>query len=430
MKRPTEKVVLAYSGGLDTSVCVRWIQEKYRAEVIALTVDLGQGSDLDEARRRALASGAVKAIVVDAKDMFVEYFAFPALQAGAIYEGEYVLATALGRPLIAKLLVDVAKEEGATAVAHGSTGKGNDQVRFDVSVNTLAPDLRIIAPVREWTMTRDQEIEYARKHRIPVPVTKKSPYSIDQNLWGRSIEAGVLEDPWTEPPEEIYAWTTDPRDAPDEPQGIQIEFEGGIPVALDGVQMNGVELILKLNEIAGRHGIGRVDHLENRLVGIKSREIYEAPAATVLHKAHQMLEDMTLSKNAARFKTLVSKEYADLIYNGLWFSALHQDLRAYVVSNQRYVTGTVRMKLFKGVCHAVGRKSPCSLYSLPLATYDTGDQYDHEAALGFIKIHGLAQRIQAQVQLLGQGATPKELPSVTPPKVRKEALKIATAEEQ
>lgn len=279
-------------------------------------------------------------------------------------------------------------------------------------------------------MTRDQEIEYAQKHCIPVPVTKKSPYSIDQNLWGRSIEAGVLEDPWTEPPEDIYAWTADPRNAPDEPQGIQIEFEEGIPVALDGVRMNGVELISKLNTIAGRHGIGRVDHLENRLVGIKSREIYEAPAATVLHKAHQMVEDITLSKNAARFKTLVSKEYADLIYNGLWFSALHQDLRAYVVSNQRYVTGTVRMKLFKGVCHVVGRKSPCSLYSLPLATYDVGDQYDHKAALGFIKIHGLAQRTQAQVQWLGQAPTPKELPSVTPPKVRKEALKVATAKGQ
>jgi len=278
-------------------------------------------------------------------------------------------------------------------------------------------------------MTREQEIEYAQEHRIPVPVTKKSPYSIDQNLWGRSIEAGVLEDPWTEPPEEVYAWTTDPRDAPDKPQIIEIEFEEGIPVALDGVRMNGVALISELNEIAGRHGIGRVDHLENRLVGIKSREIYEAPAATVLHKAHQMLEDITLSKNAARFKTLVSKEYADLIYNGLWFCALHQDLRAFVVSNQRYVTGTVRMKLFKGVCHVIGRKSPSSLYSFSLATYNVGDQYDHKAALGFIKIHGLSQKTQAQVQLLGQASKPKELPSVTPPKVRKEALKIATAKE-
>ena len=430
MKHAAEKVILAYSGGLDTSVCVQWIREQYGMEVITLTADLGQGVDLDEARHRALAVGASKAIIVDAKDMFVEYFAFPALQAGAIYEGEYVLATALGRPLIAKLMVDVAREEGATTVAHGSTGKGNDQVRFDVSVNTLAPDIRIIAPVREWTMTRDQEIEYAQEHGIAVPVTKKSPYSIDQNLWGRSIEAGVLEDPWTEPPDDIYAWTTDPQNAPDEPQVIEIEFEEGIPVALDGERMKGAALIAKLNTIAGRHGIGRVDHLENRLVGIKSREIYEAPAATVLYKAHQILEDMTLSKDAARFKTLVSKEYADLIYNGLWFCALHQDLRAFVVSNQRYVTGTVRMKLFKGVCHVIGRKSPSSLYSFSLATYDEGDQYDQEAALGFIKIHGLSQKTQAQVQLLGQATKRKELPSVTPPKMRKEALRVATAEEQ
>ncbi|MFH1006291.1 MAG: argininosuccinate synthase [Candidatus Latescibacterota bacterium] len=429
MKHAGEKVILAYSGGLDTSVCVQWIREHYGMDVITLTADLGQGADLDEARHRALTVGASKAIVVDAKELFVEYFAFPALQAGAIYEGEYVLATALGRPLIAKLLVDAAKEEGASAVAHGSTGKGNDQVRFDVSINTLAPELRIIAPVREWSMTRDQEIEYARTHGIAVPVTKKNPYSIDQNLWGRSIEAGVLEDPWAEPPEDIYAWTASPKNTPDEAQEIVLEFEEGIPVALDGEQMNGVALIAKLNQIAGRHGIGRVDHLENRLVGIKSREIYEAPGATVLHKAHQILEDLTLSKDAARFKTMVSKEYADLVYNGLWFCALHQDLRAFVVSNQRFVTGTVRLKLFKGNCHVTGRKSPSSLYNFSLATYDEGDQYDQGAAIGFIKIHGLSQKTQAQAQLLGAGAKPKELPSVTPPKIRMDALKVATAED-
>lgn len=419
-----EKVVLAYSGGLDTSVSIKWLQEKYNMEVIALTVDVGQGDDLDAIKKKAIQVGAIKSIVVDARELFVKYFVFPALQAGAIYEGEYPLATALARPLIAKLLVDVARSEGATAVAHGCTGKGNDQVRFDVSIQTLAPQLKIIGPVREWRMTRDEEIEYAKKHGIPIPVTLESPYSVDQNLWGRSIEAGILEDPWIEPPEEIYEWTVNPAKAPDTPQYLEIGFEQGIPISLDGVPLDGITLISRLNKLAGQHGIGRIDHLENRLVGIKSREIYEAPAATVLHKAHQALEDMTLSKDAARFKTLVSKEYADLIYNGLWFSALHQDLLAFVASNQRYVTGTVRVKLFKGVCSVVGRKSPYSLYNLALATYDSRDIFDHSAALGFIKIHGLAQKTQAQVQLLGETRTVKELPSITPPPLDREQMEI------
>ena len=420
---------MAYSGGLDTSVCIRWIQEKYAMDVVTLTVNLGQGSDLNGIKHRAVATGAVKAIVYDARQMFVDYFVFPALQAGAIYEGEYLLATALGRPLIAKLLVDVAQEEEASAVAHGSTGKGNDQVRFDVSVNTLAPDLRVIAPVREWRMTRDEEILYAQKHSIPIPVSRKNPYSVDRNLWGRSVEAGSLEDPSTEPPEEVYEWTMNVAKTPDEPEYVEIQFEHGVPVALDGREMDGVALIDRLNEVAGRHGIGRIDHLENRLVGIKSREIYEAPAATVLHKAHQLLEDLTLSKDQARFKALISKEYADLVYNGLWFSALHRDLRGFVMSNQQYVSGTVRMRLFKGNCTVAGRTSPQSLYSLSLATYDTGDVYDHSAALGFIKIHGLAQRTQAQIQLLGEARMIKELPSVAPPRIESEALEILTPED-
>ncbi|MBI4639252.1 MAG: argininosuccinate synthase [Candidatus Tectomicrobia bacterium] len=424
-----QKVVLAYSGGLDTSVSIKWIQEKYDMDVIALTIDLGQGSDLAPAKGKALKIGAIKALVIDAKEMFVNYFVFPALQAGAIYEGEYPLATALGRPLIAKLLVDVARDEGAQAVAHGCTGKGNDQVRFDVSVKTLAPDLKIIGPVREWRMTRDEEIRYAQEHGIPVSATIESPYSTDQNLWGRSIEAGVLEDPWAEPPEEIYEWTVNPTKAPNEPLYLDVTFEGGIPIALNEKERDGVGLITELNRLAGTHGVGRIDHLENRLVGIKSREIYEAPAATVLHKAHQALETMTLSKDAARFKLLVSKEYADLIYNGLWFSALHQDLLAFIASNQRHVTGTVRVKLYRGTCTVVGRKSHKSLYSMSLATYDKGDTYDHEAAIGFIKIHGLSQQIQAQVQLLKEPQPLKELPSITPPKVAKESIETVNREE-
>ena len=399
-----DKVVLAYSGGLDTSVAIRWLQEKYNMEVIAVTVDVGSERDLPAIRDKALRIGASKALVVDAKELFVKYFIFPALQAGAIYEGTYPLATALARPLISKIMVDVARQEGAVAVAHGSTGKGNDQVRFDVSVGALAPDLRIIAPVREWRMTRDEEIEYAEKHGIPIPVTAASPYSIDVNLWGRSIEAGILEDPWVEPPEDAFLWTVDPRHAPDEPAYVDIEFERGIPVALDGQRMDGVELISRLNELAGQHGVGRIDTIENRLVGIKSREVYEAPAGVTLHLAHSELEKMTLTKDQARFKAKVAAEFADMVYNGLWFSALHQDLAAYVASSQRHVTGTIRVKLLKGVARVVGRQSPKALYDVALATYDRGDAFDHSAAVGFIKLWGLPLRTQSQVQWIGQSS--------------------------
>jgi len=393
-------VVLAYSGGLDTSVAIRWIKEKYSLDVITLTIDVGNERDMAGIAARAEKIGAVKALVVDGRTDFVRYFVWPALQAGAIYEGQYPLATALARPLIARLLVEVARAEGAVAVAHGCTGKGNDQVRFDVSINTLAPDLKIIAPVREWSMTRDNEIAYAAEHGIPIQATNASPYSVDQNLWGRSVECGVLEDPWAEPPEEVYAWTTKPNGPAAEPTYLEISFERGVPVALDGEEMDGVALIETLNRLAGSYGIGRIDHIENRLVGIKSREVYEAPAATVLHSAHRALESLTLSRDQARFKEVVAGEYARLIYNGQWYSALHQDLAAYVQSTQRFVSGVVRVKLSPWHCAVVGRKSEHSLYSHSLATYNSGDQFDHNAALGFIKLWGLPLTTQAQAQLL------------------------------
>ncbi|OGO31329.1 MAG: argininosuccinate synthase [Chloroflexi bacterium RBG_16_56_11] len=402
----TEIVVLAYSGGLDTSVAIKWLHEKYHVDVIAVTIDVGNEKDFSAVRQKALKVGAIKALVIDGKELFVKYFLFPALQANALYEGQYPLATALSRPLMVKLIVDAAVAEGARAIAHGCTGKGNDQVRFEVGINALAPDMKIIAPAREWGMTREETIAYAQKHGIPIPVTKKSPYSVDENLWGKSAECGVLEDPWVEPPADVYTWTKSPAEAPDEPQYLEIGFEKGVPVTLDGDVLDGIALIQKLNETAGRHGIGRIDHIENRVVGIKSREIYEAPAATVLIQAHQALEAMTLSKDQLRFKQKVSVECADLIYNGLWFSQLNRDLSAYIISSQRYVTGTVRVKLFKGTCNVVGRKSPWSLYNLGLATYDKGDKFNQKAAEGFIHLWGLPVKTQAQVQLLGDKEGP------------------------
>jgi len=404
-----KKIVLAYSGGLDTSVAIRWLQEERGYDVIALTIDLGNEKDLQTVEQRAYEIGAIKAIVRDGKQPFVDYFAFPALMAGAVYEGQYLLATAIGRPLIAKMLVDVAREEGATAIAHGCTGKGNDQVRFDVSTRALDPDLEIIAPVREHRMSREEQIEWAAARNVPVPATKASPYSTDENLWGRSIEAGVLEDPWASPPEDIYAWTRSVAAAPDAPREIEIEFAHGRPVSLDGHEMDGVTLVQTLNQWAGEHGIGRTDMVEDRLIGIKSREIYEAPAAWTLHAAHEALEQLTLSKPQLRTKNSLRQEYADLIYNGLWFTAHHQDLAAYVASTQRHVSGVVRMRLHKGQAVAVGKKSPKSLYSYQLATYDRGDQYDHNAALGFINIWGLPVAQQARKQLLAEGEAPFQL---------------------
>ncbi|MFC2045691.1 argininosuccinate synthase [Chloroflexota bacterium] len=402
----SDKVVLAYSGGLDTSVAVKWLAEKYGFDVIAVNIDVGNEKDFSAVRQKAIDVGAIKAAVIDAKELFVRYFIFPALQADAIYEGQYPLATALSRPLMAKLLVDTAIEEGASAIAHGCTGKGNDQVRFEVSISALAPDIKIIAPAREWGMTREETIRYAEQHNIPVPITISSPYSIDECLWGKSIECGALEDPWVEPPDDAYTWTKSVDKAPDKPQYIEIEFEEGIPVALDGKKLDGVTLIRQMNEIAGEHGVGRIDHIENRVIGIKSREIYEAPAATVLLQAHQALEDMTLAKDQLRFKQKVAQEYADLIYNGLWFSQLNRDLSAYILSSQRYVTGNVRIKLFKAHSTVVGRKAPRSLYNLSLATYDKGDLFDQSASAGFIHLWGLPVKTQAQVQLLAEKEGP------------------------
>jgi argininosuccinate synthase len=393
-----DKMVLAYSGGLDTSAAIKWLKEKYDSDVIAVTIDVGNEKDFTLVKEKALNAGAIKAVVIDAKESYVNEFIFPALKANAFYEGEYPLATALSRPLMARLMVEIARQEGATAIAHGCTGKGNDQVRFEVSISALAPDIKTLAPAREWGMTREDTIAYAKKHGIPVPVTVKSPYSVDAAVWGRSVECGVLENPWNEPPEDAYDMTVSVEQAPDKPEYIEIDFEEGIPVALNGSPMNGLELIQTLNEIAGRHGVGRIDMVENRLVGIKSREIYEAPAAVTLLKAHRALEALVLSKPQLNFKSRVSQEYADLIYNGLWFSTHREDLAAYVDSTQRYATGTVRVKLLKGNATVTGRKSPYSLYELSLATYDKGDLFDQSDAPGFIHLWGLPLKTQARCQ--------------------------------
>jgi argininosuccinate synthase len=403
VKGPTagETIVLAYSGGLDTSVAVAWLRETYGFEVVTCTGNLGSVKDLEGIQRKAIRSGAKKAIVHDARETFVRFFLWPALQAGALYEGRYPLATALGRPLLAKLLVDAARDEGARYVAHGSTGKGNDQVRFDLAVGALAPEMTVIAPLRNgMNMTREDEIDYAKARGIPVPVTKKSPYSVDENLWGRSIEAGVLEDPWGAPPRDVFQWTVDPDEAPQRPREIVIGFDLGVPTTLDGRSIAGVSLIEKLNLLGGKHGVGRIDQIENRLVGIKSREIYEAPAAVILHLAHRALEDMVLSKESIRSKERIASEYADLIYNGLWFSAHHQDLAAYVRSTQRFVSGEIRVRLHRGTAVVVGRRSEHSLYSTALATYGKGDTFDHRAAEGFINVFGLPLRNQSRIQAL------------------------------
>ncbi len=400
------KVVLAYSGGLDTSVAIRWLIDHYDLEVVTFTADLGGEIDLEAARQKALQVGAVEAYVVNARRQFADDFVLPSLLAGAVYEGTYPLATALARPLIAEMMVDVARNVGATLIAHGCTGKGNDQVRFDVATTTLAPHLQVIAPIREWGMSREEEIEYARTHGIPVPVAAKSPYSTDENLWGRSAECGILEDPSAEPPEDAYAWTVSPQAAPDEPLYLEIAFESGVPVSINGTAMDFTAMIETLNDVAGRQGVGRIDMIENRLVGLKSREIYEAPAATVLHAAHRALEGMTMAKDSLRFNDIVAGAYADLVYNGLWFGALRRDLAAYVTSAQQYVTGAVRLKLYRGSCTVVGRQSPYSLYDFELATYGGGDTFDYKAAEGFIELWGLPLRTQARKQALSESEAP------------------------
>ncbi|MBP7561270.1 MAG: argininosuccinate synthase [Armatimonadetes bacterium] len=388
------KIVLAYSGGLDTSVAVRWVKEERGLDVVAIGVDVGEERDYDAILQKALAVGALpESRIIDAKEEFVTEYIWPALKAGACYESKYYLATALARPLIAKLIVDVAHEVGATAVGHGSTGKGNDQVRFDVTFAALDGKLDIVAPAREWGMTREEEIEYAERFNIPVPIAKASPYSIDVNLWGRSVECGIIEDAAVEPPEDAYEMTVNPVDAPDTPQIVEITFEKGVPVAIDGDAPGPVALVEKANKLAGSHGVGRVDMLENRLVGIKSREVYESPAAVLLSLAHREMEALTLDRDTAHYKALVAQRYSELVYFGLWHSPLREHLQAFVDSTQERVSGKVRMKLYKGSCFVVGRESPESLYRTDLATYDVGDMYDASAGAGFCKIWGLPVRV-------------------------------------
>lgn len=383
------KVVLAFSGGLDTSVMVKWLQERYGYDVVTLTLDLGQGKDLKKVEEKAWSLGVVNHYSIDAREEFINDYVVPAIKANALYMDAYPISSSLSRPLIASKLVEVAELEGAEAVAHGCSGKGNDQVRFDITIKALNPKLKIIAPVREWNMTRDKEIEYAKEHGIPIPATVDSPYSIDQNLWGRSIECGVLEYPEREPPEEIYEWTVPPEKAPDEAEYLSIGFEEGVPTSLNGEEMTTLELVEKVKTIAGRHGVGRIDHIEDRIVGLKSREVYECPAAITILKAHFDLEKMVLTRHEKLFKRIVDHEWAYLVYAGLWMDPLKEALDAFIDKTQERVTGEVTLKLYKGNAHVVGRSSPYSLYDLNLATYDISSTFDQRAAVGFIELWGL-----------------------------------------
>ncbi len=392
-----EKVVLAYSGGVDTSVCIPYLINEWGVkEVITLAADLGQGEELKPIQEKALICGAVESLVEDVTETFVKNYAFPAIQANTLYENRYPLSTALARPLIAKLLVGAAEKYGADAVAHGCTGKGNDQVRFDVGIMALNPNIKVLAPAREWGMSREETIAYGEKFGIKSPVKKSSPYSIDRNLLGRSIEAGPLEDPMTEPPEEVFAMTKAIKDTPNEPEYVEIGFEKGIPISINGNHLEPVALISQLNEIVGNHGVGRIDMIENRVVGIKSREIYETPALLVLIQAHRDLESLTLTGDVTRYKRGIEQTYSELIYQGLWYGPLKQALDGFIQQTQQTVSGTVRIKLFKGNAIIVGRKSDNSIYTPDLATYGADDQFDHKAAEGFIYIWGLPTKVWSQ----------------------------------
>lgn len=393
-----DKIVVAYSGGLDTSVMVKWLSEKFDAEIITVTGNLGQRSEIIGLEEKAFNTGASKSYIIDARQEFIAGYVWKALKAGALYEGVYPMATAIGRPLLAKMLVDTAIKEGAQTVAHGCTGKGNDQVRFEVGIQTLAPSLNIIAPLRTWEFkTREEEIDYALSKNIPISITKKSPYSIDENLWGVAVECGVLEDPAASPPEDAYQITKDPKDAPNKAVSAAITFEKGIPVGLNGAALDPVMLLTALNNLGGEHGIGRIDMIENRVVGIKSREIYEAPGAVILHAAHNELERLVLDKETFRHKQLISHKIANLIYDGLWFTPLFKSLMAFVDSTQENVTGEVIIELYKGNVSVKSRKSNYSLYNFQLATYGSEDTFEHTASEGFIKIYGLPYKTISQI---------------------------------
>lgn len=388
------KIVVAYSGGLDTSVIVHWLKNKYNCEIIAFSADIGQGEDLAPLKKKAGQTGASKIYIEDLKKEFAEEYILPAIYANAVYESNYFMATALSRPLIAKHLVKIAEKEAATAVAHGCTGKGNDQVRFELAVMNLAPQLKILAPLRNWEMkSREEEMEYAKKYEIPVHATKKSPYSIDKNIWGVSIECGLLEDPWQSPPEDAYQITKSPQNAPDKPLEIEIGFDLGRPVEINGKKYQLVNLIEELNTIGGARGIGRADMVENRLVGIKSREIYEAPAATIINTAHKAIESLTLDREMLHFKDQLVTKYSELIYYGQWWTPLREALDEFMKKTQTFVSGTVRLRLYKGNCEVIGRKSPYSLYKKDLATYEQGDLFNHHAAEGFVQLWGLPGKI-------------------------------------
>ena len=382
-----DKIILAYSGGLDTSVAIKWLKEKYDYDVVTLTVDVGQADDLEDVAKKSKLVGAVRHHLIDAKNEFVKDYVFPAIKANALYEGKYPISTALARPLIAKKLVEIAHKENAKAIAHGCTGKGNDQVRFEVTIKATDPQLKIVAPAREWNLSREEEIKYAEKNGVPVDL--ENPYSVDQNLWGRSIECGVLEDPFNEPPQEVYEWTNAPENAPEKPEYLMIEFEKGIPVTVNGERLSPIELIRKLNYTGGKHGIGRIDHVEDRLVGIKSREVYECPAAIILIEAHKELEKLVLTRHEVMFKQHIDSEWANLVYTGLWDDPLRQDLDEFIDKAQEPVSGKVRVKVFKGLVQVVGRKSPMSLYESKLATYTSGSTFDDKWANGFIEIWGM-----------------------------------------
>lgn len=390
-----EKVILAYSGGLDTSVAITWLMKDY--DVVAVCMDVGEGKDLDFIHDKALKVGAVESYVLDVKDEFAEEYVLPALQAHAYYEEKYPLVSALSRPVISKKLVEIAHKTGATTIAHGCTGKGNDQVRFEVAIAALDPELKVIAPVREWKWSREEEIEYAKAYGVPVPANLDNPYSVDQNLWGRANECGVLENPWNQAPEDAFGITNSPEEAPDTPEFIDIEFKEGKPVALNGKEMKLADLIQEVNAIAGKHGVGRIDHVENRLVGIKSREIYECPGAITLLTAHKEIEDITLVREVSHFKPILENELSNLIYNALWFSPATKAIIAYIKETQKVVNGTAKVKLYKGSAKVVARKSPNSLYDENLATYTSADSFDQDAAVGFIKLWGLPTQVNSQV---------------------------------